>query len=165
MTDPNWPPPAPPAYITPRPGPVEGELAGWGPRVGAALIDGIIVTAVIVALLLAAASGSGNGAAGAGVVVAYLLAYLYAPLTMMRKGEHNGQTFGKQAVGIRVRRDTGAEMGFWYSALREILVKGLVGTFTLGIDYLWPLWDKRNQALHDKVANTVVIEGARPGSP
>jgi uncharacterized RDD family membrane protein YckC len=25
------------------------------------------------------------------------------------------------------------------------------------LDGLWPLWDKRNQALHDKVANTVVI--------
>jgi uncharacterized RDD family membrane protein YckC len=25
------------------------------------------------------------------------------------------------------------------------------------LDGLWPLWDERNQALHDKVANTFVI--------
>ncbi len=77
---------------------------------------------------------------------------------MMRKGQNNGQTFGKQAVGIRVKRDTGNEIGFWYSALREILVKGILGPLTLFIDYLWPLWDKRNQALHDKVVGTFVVD-------
>jgi hypothetical protein len=29
------------------------------------------------------------------------------------------------------------------------------------VNYLFPLWDNRRQALHDKVANTVVIEGGR----
>ena len=26
------------------------------------------------------------------------------------------------------------------------------------VDYLWPLWDKKNQTLHDKLAKTVVID-------
>jgi hypothetical protein len=26
------------------------------------------------------------------------------------------------------------------------------------LDYLWPLWDRRNQALHDKVVSSVVIK-------
>jgi hypothetical protein len=25
------------------------------------------------------------------------------------------------------------------------------------LDYLWPLWDGRNQTLHDKVANSIVV--------
>lgn len=25
------------------------------------------------------------------------------------------------------------------------------------LDYLWPLWDSKNQALHDKVVGSVVI--------
>jgi uncharacterized RDD family membrane protein YckC len=25
------------------------------------------------------------------------------------------------------------------------------------LDYLWPLWDKRHQTLHDKVANGIVV--------
>jgi uncharacterized RDD family membrane protein YckC len=25
------------------------------------------------------------------------------------------------------------------------------------VNYLWPLWDKRNQTLHDKIAKTIVI--------
>lgn len=151
MSDPTWTPPVPPQSYAAQ------EYAGWGARLGALIIDALIVGAVAFVLALPAASGSGNGVAGASLAVIYVVAYLYAPLTMMRKGRHNGQTFGKQAVGIRVRRDTGGEIGFWYAALREILVKGLIGTLTLGIDYLWPLWDKRNQALHDKIVATYVV--------
>lgn len=158
MSDPNWPPPQPPEYTATTPsGPGDGEPASWGVRVGATLIDTLILIAVVFVLVLAAGGAAGEDGLGAGVIVAYVVAYLYAPLTMMRSGEHNGQTFGKQALGIRVRRDTGNEIGFWYSALRELLAKGILGPLTLGIDYLWPLWDKRNQALHDKVVGTFVV--------
>ena len=38
------------------------------------------------------------------------------------------------------------------------------------IDMLWPLWDDRNQTLHDKVVGTVVLRrgaaiGPSPSSP
>jgi uncharacterized RDD family membrane protein YckC len=29
------------------------------------------------------------------------------------------------------------------------------------LDLLWPIWDKRNQTLHDKIANTVVLRPPR----
>ncbi len=50
--------------------------------------------------------------------------------------------------------------------LREVVVKwllfGLVlGSITAGIavliDYLWPLWDEENRALHDLIVNTRTI--------
>jgi uncharacterized RDD family membrane protein YckC len=30
------------------------------------------------------------------------------------------------------------------------------------LDGLWPLWDDKRQALHDKVAKTQVVEGKQP---
>ena len=30
------------------------------------------------------------------------------------------------------------------------------------LDGLWPLWDDKRQALHDKVASTQVVEGKQP---
>ena len=27
------------------------------------------------------------------------------------------------------------------------------------LDYLWPFWDRERQTLHDKIANTVVVNG------
>ena len=37
-------------------------------------------------------------------------------------------------------------------------MKGFLGPFTLGLTYLWPLWDDRNQGLHDKVVGTFVVK-------
>ena len=39
------------------------------------------------------------------------------------------------------------------------MITFLFGIFTLPLilDYLWPLWDDRNQTLHDKAVSTVVV--------
>jgi uncharacterized RDD family membrane protein YckC len=94
-----------------------------------------------------------------------LLVVLYAPFFMQRTGHHNGQTLGKQWVGIRVIRDTGEPFTWGWALLREFVVKtllfGWVGSFFLSIptllDFLWPLWDDQNRALHDMVVSTHVV--------
>jgi uncharacterized RDD family membrane protein YckC len=86
---------------------------------------------------------------------------------MSRDGARNGQTWGKQILGIRVVRDSGEPMSFWYAALREIGVKGFAVSIASSIipfipwflNYFWPLWDDQNRALHDMVVSTHVVEG------
>jgi uncharacterized RDD family membrane protein YckC len=86
----------------------------------------------------------------------------------------SGATPGKKAVGISVRlRDVAGppppvavlkRFGL-YSALSLLGAIPLVGSLfsLLGLlDYLWPLWDDKKQALHDKVAATNVVVGAQP---
>ena len=81
----------------------------------------------------------------------------------------SGQTPGKMIAGIRVVRANGESSGWGYTFVREVILKGLLGYFlaviTLGlffvVDYLWPLWDKDRQTLHDKMAETLVVQ-ARP---
>ena len=41
-----------------------------------------------------------------------VVSLLYAPMLMMRDGARNGQTLGKQFVGIRVVRDNGQPYDF-----------------------------------------------------
>nr|AIA12563.1 RDD family [uncultured bacterium] len=100
--------------------------------------------------------------------IAYLAAiFLYAPLLMAREGGGNGQTWGKQIVGISAVRDVGQPFDFGNAFLREFVIKGLlfgtVGGWFFGIptllDYLWPLWDDENRCLHDMVAKTHVVRG------
>ena len=115
--------------------------------------------------------GVGSDAAGAVLLILGGLAYvvvalLYAPYLMARPAEHNGQTLGKQWVGIRVSRDGGQPFDIGQGLLREFVVKGLlfgtVGGFFLYIptlvDWLWPLWDDQNRALHDMVVKTHVVK-------
>ena len=146
-------------------------LASWGSRVAATLIDWLIllVPAILLAIIVVAiATGSDTGAIVTGVLffLAYLLVlFIYAPMLIMRPGEHNGQTWGKQLIGIRVVRDNGQAMSFGWAALREIAVKGLLVSIASSIiplipwllDNLWPLWDDENRALHDMIVSTHVI--------
>ena len=165
-------PPSPPALG-------QSQLGGWGARLGATIIDGLLIgipSSVVLGALglgLAGAAGSGSevglialiGAAIVTFAVLSVVSLIYAPLLMMRSGEHNGQTLGKQWLGLRVIRTDGQPMGFGWAALREVLVKnfgvGVASAFTLGLaalaNYLWPLFDDQNRALHDYVASTRVV--------
>ena len=170
---PGQPPPPPtqppPGYEPPRtypnelefpPGTWRGQpLAGWWYRVAAALLDGLIVGIPATAVVLAIDPAIG--------VLIWLTATLtYYPLLMMRQGAGNGQTFGKQIVGIRVVRESGEPYTYGPAALREFVIKyllfGVVGGFFLAIptllDYLWPLWDEQNRALHDMLASSRVVQ-------
>ena len=63
-------------------------------------------------------------------------------------------------------RDSGQALDIGFGFLREVVVKGLlfgfVGSFFFSIptliDYLWPLWDDQNRALHDMVVSTHVVK-------
>ncbi|RNL79469.1 RDD family protein [Nocardioides marmorisolisilvae] len=70
-------------------------------------------------------------------------------------------TPGKLICGLRVRLRDSPDLPVGTILLR------LLGVFLLGLcwivqllDYLWPLWDSKRQALHDKIASTNVV---RPG--
>jgi uncharacterized RDD family membrane protein YckC len=164
----------PGGWQTPMPqqqGWVGAPLAGWWSRVGATLLDGLILlipVIVLAAIIIGVAAGSESGAIVTAILgfLAYFIASLfYAPLLMARGGERNGQTLGKQALGIRVTRDSGQPFDLGAGFIRELAVKnllfGFIGSFFFSIptllDWLWPLWDDQNRALHDMVVKTHVV--------
>lgn len=139
------------------------DLASYGSRVGATLIDGLLVAAiVVVAGVIAGAAGAGASATSWLIIGGALLSsLLYAPILMCRSGAHNGQTLGKQALSIRAVRHDAQPITASTALLREFVGKGLLGLipfFTL-VDYLFPLGDARRQAIHDKLADTFVVRG------
>ena len=141
------------------PGPA-GGYASWGQRVGAYLLDVLIVFGALIvvgAALAGISAGFGGGDLAFGVI---LIAILAVPIGyyVYFVGNERGQTYGRRVVGIQVRSDTFGPVGYG-RALGRYLITFVFGFFTLPliIDYLWPLWDSRNQTLHDKAASTVVV--------
>jgi uncharacterized RDD family membrane protein YckC len=158
--------------------PVGGRhvLAGWGRRAGAWCIDNLIIGVIglVLALVIMAqasvgffvSDSVGIGAIVVGAILAVVcvsvVALFYAPALMART---NGKTLGRMVTGIRVVRASGEPMTFGFAMMREVVVKtllfGIAGSITGGIanllDYLWPLWDEENRALHDYVVNTRTI--------
>ena len=180
LPPPDWPPPpAPVAGWQQRPA-APGTLASWGSRLLASLIDGAISLAIAVAVMLlvgASILGAGDGTDEAGVAgvffgilaltaVSFVWSLFYAPVTMMRSGVHNGQTLGKQLVGIRVTRLDGLPVGMGTAFGRDVVMKNIViwgfGSFLLYVppilSSLWPLWDPQRQAWWDKAVSTVVTD-------
>jgi uncharacterized RDD family membrane protein YckC len=70
------------------------------------------------------------------------------------------QTLGKMAVGIKVvGADDRAPIGYVRAFRRWLSTAALWALFTVPgvVDHLWPLRDRRNQTLHDKLARSVVV--------
>jgi len=143
--------------------PGASPLAGYWARVGGFLIDAVIIfaaSAVILALdhgyHLHTASGRFRVEPGTELVL-LLLGALYASLLIGLRG----QTVGMMAVRIKaVDANTGGLIGFWRALGRDLFERVLAVVVFIPwlIDVLFPIWDPRNQTLHDKVVSTVVIK-------
>ena len=165
-----------PPTVFPLPGPPAPETASsygpvtadWGLRVGSAVLDYLVKMGIALPLFGLGALGflvdESTGWIGIGVSYALVavVALAYAPVMMRR----DGQTVGNRATGIRVVRTDGSRISGGTAFVREVLVKLLLfeilgGLLTLYIvtllNYLWPLWDDRGQALHDKIVGTLTV--------
>ena len=74
-----------------------------------------------------------------------------------------GQTPGKRIMGVRVVRLDGNPVTAWHAFERAGGYAAGVATGTLG--FLQIYWDANRQAIHDKVAGTVVIREGVPKVP
>ena len=138
------------------------ELASWGRRLAALMLDTVVLATTITVTVLAAGMSPEelNDRIGNREPLLILLLFVVpeAIYTTALIGSRN-QTLGKMAVGIKVvdaenRSPIGYRRAFtrWFStALLWILwVPGV-------LDHLWPLRDSRNQSFHDKFARSVVV--------
>lgn len=157
--------------------PASGALAAWGPRLAATLIDGVMwfIVTFLIGIVISVAAGVGTVATGAqgvataggflNLLISFALYAAYTGFLMIRPGATNGQTLGKQLLGIRVVRTDGRPVTLGTVAVRHWLMKyvvfGIIAAITLYLltllNYLWPLWDKQNRAFHDMAASTRVV--------
>jgi uncharacterized RDD family membrane protein YckC len=155
------------------------QLSGWWRRVWAGLCDAVVIAVLlgIFALLthgyhLTHSRANGRLAAHTTtgyIIGSFLIAVGYQLITLCRPGTHNGQTLGKQLLGIKVERDDGQPFGLATWIIRQLVCQSgpslvirllsgpsiLIFLISL-IDDLWPLWDRESRALHDMIAQTHV---------
>ncbi|MCU1454829.1 MAG: hypothetical protein JWN46_2975 [Acidimicrobiales bacterium] len=182
---PQGPPPQyPPAYgAYPQPGypPAASAygappFAGFGARLGALLIDGII-TAIPFGIAFAVLAGGPKsdklttctvngvehlcrtpaGSTWAMFAVVCLLGLAFAIWYQVLLLGKTGQTWGCKAVNIKVvDKATGTPIGGGRAFARWLVASIASGNFCL-LGYLWMLWDSEKQTWHDKVASSYVI--------
>jgi uncharacterized RDD family membrane protein YckC len=176
MSDPQYPtaPAYDPGSMPPGPGlygRASGPRAGFWRRFGAAFIDGLIVgipTWIVIWLLFGLDIRTQNvdgtttvsyGGVFAQSLLAGLVLLVYRTVL---DGGPAGQTLGKKALGIRVvDAGTGKSIGYargFGRAGGKLIFDLLINLCLIGVvDYLWMLWDREKQCLHDKMVNSYVV--------
>jgi uncharacterized RDD family membrane protein YckC len=137
-----------------------GQLAEWGSRAGATIIDGLIVGAPVGILYFIGLLLASNGGAGAVLGVLFILIALVGAfgvgIWMIYQEGTTGQTIGKRQMGIKVvSAQTGQVLGFGGAFVRRLA--HFADGIACYVGYLWPLWDERKQTFADKICNTLVV--------
>jgi uncharacterized RDD family membrane protein YckC len=157
------------------------EFASMPRRLGARLLDGLIVGLVIGVLaaiifgVFASGGGfdnletdeNGNLTNGEGAFLAAYFGWIGLTFVITLGYEIvlialRGATLGKQILGIKVVREQDGQIPGWGPSVLRWLIP-FVGSFACGIGqlvvFLSPFFDStgHNQGWHDKVAKTVVI--------
>lgn len=82
----------------------------------------------------------------------FCFAWLYFAIFESSKWQ---ATVGKRVLGLKVVDLEGNRVGFWRATARYF--SKLLSRFILMIGFLMIFWTKKKQALHDKIASTLVI--------
>jgi uncharacterized RDD family membrane protein YckC len=165
-------------------GVMSAQYAGWGTRFLAAIIDGIIIGVVYFVLsfavglaipgpaapsadalqsdpnaasnYLVAATGHATTVLAIVVPLVLIVGIVYYAYMWSR----SGQTLGQKLLHIKVTRQDGQLLSLGGGILRYIVGMAILDNIVFGlpIGWLWPLWDGKKQAWHDKIAGSIVVK-------
>jgi len=122
------------------------EYAGFWIRLGAGVID-LLVLALLSGTILFA-----SGSPSLLIISALIISFAY----FVGFWTWRGQTPGKMAVGIKVIRTDHSTVN-WRCALRRCLGY-ITSTLILFVGFIWIAFDARKQGIHDKIADTYVVK-------
>jgi uncharacterized RDD family membrane protein YckC len=134
-----------------------GDLADWGTRAIAYLIDGLILFAVfvigaIIAVVLGAISSTLGGLFFLLVYIAVFLGWLYWAYLVGVKGQSPGMALmGLRCIGMETGQNIGGGMGI----VRHFA--HIIDSLICYIGWLFPLWDAQRQTIADKLVKTYVL--------
>jgi len=153
-------------------GPSAIQLASWGARVAATLIDGLIMSPVLIigyfalykSIKPATYNLKGNlvslgGPTGTGVAVELLcdlVVFAFSLWQLYRQGT-TGQTIGKKAIGIRIlKQATMQPTGFGLAFVRSLA--HILDALPCYVGFLAPLWDSGNRTFADQICGTLAVK-------
>ena len=152
------------------------EHAGFGVRLVAAIIDGILISVVtgIINGIFGTALGAGTSLmstdvmtdeAAAGLIAtaiggSFILMFVNMAISwgyyIVMTGA-KGATIGKMIMKLEVVDENYQKISYGKAALREIVGK-FISSLVFCLGYIWVLFDDKKQGWHVKIAKTYVIK-------
>ncbi len=128
--------------------------ATFGQRLGASLLDGLIVgvAGLIVGAVFGSSASFWGGYNPITTVVNGVIGWLYFAL---QEAGNSQATIGKKALRIKVTNMNGGKLTFGQATGRHFAK--WISTILLLFGYFMMLWDDKSQTLHDKLAGALVV--------
>lgn len=146
-----------------------GPPGGFWIRFAAYLIDalivgvaGMVIVGTFIMFVIASGESYDEDSASPAVVIAavamilllIVINWLYEALLT---SSVRGATIGKQALGLRIVRADGAQLSFGRATARHFLKTMITPLVPFAIGYLMAAFTNRKRALHDMLADTLVV--------
>ncbi len=159
------PPPDWTAHAANAPAPAD-RPAGFWIRVVAAIIDSLVIS-LLAALMIGIITGvvflSDEQARDIvvaigifiGIIGLIVLGWLYEALMT---SSPRGATFGRRAIGARIVRADGVQLSFGRATARHFAKVIVTPLLPFGLGFLLAAWTKGKRAIHDMIADTLVIK-------
>jgi len=139
------------------------EYAGFWVRVGATMIDTLLMVAITFPFLV---SIYGWGYLSSDEIVSgpadFLISWVLPAIAVIWFWTQRQATPGKSALSLRVLDAASGENLTVRQSIGRYFAY-FVSVFPLGLGVLWVGFDRRKQGWHDKLANTVVVRAKRRG--
>ncbi|MCJ8269398.1 MAG: RDD family protein [Psychrosphaera sp.] len=129
---------------------------GFWTRVGASLIDTVLVLILMIPIFMFLAIGSKNNTSFDTDPIMYVINYVIFPIVVMVFWRYRSATPGKMILSLVI---IDAKSGGRLST-GQVLLRYLgyyIGAIPLGLGFFMVGWDKKKQGLHDKIAGTLVV--------
>jgi uncharacterized RDD family membrane protein YckC len=161
----------PPAYAVAAA--ESGQLASIGQRIGARLLDGLIIGLPLFVLILATTDFSDDQDAISTPLWVQLVATAVSALYEVVLIRTRGQTIGKRVLGIKVVRSTDGALPDWTASIVRYILPVLAALLPVPIVnvllslaiYLVAIVHPLRQGWHDRAAGTVVVLAEVPSPP
>jgi len=159
---------APSAHVEDMNDAEETQLAERGTRLGAVMIDSLILLvplflAIFPVIFMAKAGGAESLGIGSIIAIAIgglgFLAIFVIDLVMLHR---SGQTIGKRMLGVKILRTDGSRAGLARIFFLRMFVPGLisnipfVGVIFSLVDPLF-IFQESRRCVHDLIADTIVV--------
>jgi uncharacterized RDD family membrane protein YckC len=130
-------------------------VPGIARRLACALYDLLLAAAIALIATLPFVMLAGDATSGSRrhALQAWLLVVMGAYFVF--SWSRTGQTLPMKTWRIQLVRHDGGRVGALQAAHRFVLA--LLGTLAAGAGFLWAVWDRDHQFLHDRLAGTALV--------
>ena len=90
------------------------------------------------------------------IIYLLVISFVFYGWFWTHKGPHGGQTLGMRTWKMRLQQEDGTRISWKLALIRFVIAP--VSASTLGLGFIWSLFDSKKRCWHDLASGSVVVD-------